>query len=244
MNVLERGYGGYLSRAAADVQLEVTLVDGPQADPSAELVVQREGKTWHLLRGDLRAEWNRATGRGRVWQNLNSYSTDVVLRILHTLILAGQDGVLLHAASAKVGDRAFAFSGVSGAGKTTISRLAPNYVTLFTDEISYLKMENGEFRAWGTPFSGELAKPGPNSWARLARVFLLRQGPENSIEPMERHEAVCSVLRNVLFFADDPELAGRVLETVCRLVETVPVQRLTFRPEAAIWDLVTSMENG
>jgi hypothetical protein len=177
-----------------------------------------------------------------VWQAIQPYSIDTVLRVLHSLLLAERDGFLLHAASAIVGRRAFVFSGVSGAGKTTISRLAPPSATVLTDEISYLKMEEGRFRAWGTPFAGEMAMPGPNHSLPLAGVFLLGKGPENAVHAMSADEALFSVLRNVLFFADDPELAGRVLETVCQLVEKVPVRKLIFKPDATVWDFIASLE--
>jgi hypothetical protein len=45
----------------------------------------------------------------------------------------------VHAASAIRNGRAFLFAGVSGAGKTTISRSAPPDVVLLTDEISYVR---------------------------------------------------------------------------------------------------------
>jgi hypothetical protein len=47
----------------------------------------------------------------------------------------------VHAASAVRNGRAFVFAGISGTGKTTISRLAPPDVTLLTDEISYVRAE-------------------------------------------------------------------------------------------------------
>ncbi len=75
-------------------------------------------------------------------QNANPYSLDSVLRIVHSLILAERGGFLLHAASAICDGRACLFSGVSGAGKTTMTRLAPPDVTLLTDEISYVRPEN------------------------------------------------------------------------------------------------------
>ncbi len=251
MPVLESRYRGFLNGAAdprlvdaklESVRLELETVEGLQGDPDAELVVRREGKIWHLQLCDLRAEWNRSTGRGKVWQTVNPYSMDTVLRILHSLLLAEQGGFLLHAASVVVENRAFVCAGVSGAGKTTISRLARGTATVLTDEISYLKMEDGEFRAWGTPFNREMTTPGPNLSAPLAGVFLLYKGPENAVEEMGPDEAVCSILRNVLFFADDPDLAGRLLETVCQLVEKVPVRRLIFRPDSSVWDYVASLD--
>src|SRR5260370_28821888 len=97
--------------------------------------VHREGGDWLIERGDFRARWDPCTGRGIVRQNASPYSLDSVLRILHSLILAQRGGVLLHAASAILHVRASLFSCVSGAGKTTLTRLPPSDITLTTDEI-------------------------------------------------------------------------------------------------------------
>ena len=103
-----------------------------------------EAGQWLIERGDLRAEWDPAVGARFVFvQSANPYSIDSALRIIHSLILARQGGLLVHAASAVRNGKAFLFAGVSGAGKTTISRLAPPDATLLTDEISYLR-RNGD----------------------------------------------------------------------------------------------------
>ena len=143
----------------------------------------RTGQRWQLERGDFHADWDPVTRRGCVRQSVNPYSIDSVLRIVHTLMLAtSRTGFLLHAASAVRNGQAFLFSGVSGAGKTTISRLAPPDATLLTDELSYLRREAAGDYAYGTPFAGELAKVGENVKAPLAAVFLLAQGPANRID--------------------------------------------------------------
>ena len=130
-----------------------------------------------IERGDFHARWDPRTGRGRVRQNANPYSLDSVLRIVHSLILAERGGFLLHSASAICEGRAYLFSGVSGAGKTTMTRLAPADVTLLTDEISYVRPSGGGYAAFGTPFAGELAKAGENCAAPVSALFFLEQGP-------------------------------------------------------------------
>jgi hypothetical protein len=134
--------------------------------------------------------------------------------------------------------RAFLFSGVSGAGKTTIARLAPSDVTLLTDEISYVVKDSREYFAFGTPFAGELARVGENLRAPLAEVFLLTQGPTNKIEPLDTAVAAHALLRNTLFFAEDPEMVDAVFQSVCDFVRRVPVRRLTFLPDAKVWELI------
>ena len=118
------------------------------------------------------ARWDSRTGLGLVRQSANPYSLDAVLRIVHSLILAERGGFLLHAASAICEGRAYLFSGVSGAGKTTMTRLAPPDITLLTDEMSYLRPERQSgYRAFGTPFAGELARSGENCSAPVAALF-------------------------------------------------------------------------
>lgn len=145
-------------------------------------------------------------------------------------MLASRGGLLLHAASAVREGKAFLFSGVSGAGKTTISRYAPADVRLLTDEISYLRDSQDGFLACGTPFAGELAKAGENLAAPLDTLFFLQKGSENRIESMLPADALRAVMRNILFFTHDQRLVNQVFNSACKLIQQVPVRRLIFFP--------------
>jgi hypothetical protein len=46
------------------------------------------------------------------------------------------------------------------------------------------------------------------------------------------------LLRNILFFAEDPQLVNGLFHSACEFVSRVPVFELTFRPDAAVWDLI------
>jgi hypothetical protein len=200
--------------------------------------VEMQDGRWHLRRGDFRAQWDPRAGLGSIRQSANPYSIDSVLRIVHTLILAREGGFLLHAASAIRHNRAFLFSGISGAGKTTISQLAPPDATLLTDEVSYVRRSGDGYHACGTPFAGELARVGENRSAPVHTLFLLAKGPENKIEPVSAAEATRALLRNILFFAEDAELVKLVFRAACEFVDRVPVRRLTFVPDQRVWDLI------
>ncbi len=239
--LLRQRYRGYLSSAPPKAQLDFELVEQRTVSDD-DVRVWRDGLEWRIERGDFRARWNPQTGHGRVRQNPNPYSLDSVLRIVHSLILAGRGGFLLHAASAICNGRAYLFSGVSGAGKTTMTRLAPENVTLLTDEISYVQPSDGAYAAFGTPFAGELAKAGENCSAAIAGLLFLEKGPENRIEEMPIAEAVRRLMRNILFFADDPELVKKLLETACDFVSRIPVRRLQFYPDAKVWDTVRQFQ--
>jgi len=239
LHMLEGRYSGFLSPEAHPVfEFDVELVAPGKITEEEDLVVRFEGGQWLIERGDLRAEWEPASRRGRIVQSPNPYSIDAVLRIVHSLILAPEGGLLVHAASAVRNGKAFLFAGVSGAGKTTISRLAPPDATLLTDEISYLRRNDRGYVAYGTPFAGELAKLGENVRAPLAALYLLQKGFENIVEPVKASDAARLLLENVLFFANDPELVSLVFESACELVGRVPVYRLTFVPDERVWELI------
>ena len=68
---------------------------------------------WCMARGDFDAEWDGRTRRGRIRQTLNPYSTDSVLRIVHSLLLSDERGFLLHASSILCDGRAYLFTGPS-----------------------------------------------------------------------------------------------------------------------------------
>ena len=247
LDMLQNRYAGFVgSSQDPAVEFDVDLFTPGFVDPDADVRVTQQAGKWALERGDFRAEWEPARRTGTIRQSANPYSIDAVLRIVHTLVLAEEGGFLMHAASAIRNGKAFLFAGVSGAGKTTISRLAPPDATLLTDEISYVRKDfrkdgrkqDLSYVAYGTPFTGELAKLGENVSAPISALYLLAQGPENRIDPVAPGQAVRELLANVLFFAEDQELVQRSFHAACEFVSRVPVSRLTFVPDARVWEMI------
>jgi len=237
LDLLRQRYAGFLSSSRPEFELEFDLTStGTVCDDDVR--VRREGGEWLMERGDFQARWDPRTGRGSVRQNANPYSLDSVLRILHSLILAERGGFLLHSASAICDGHAYLFSGVSGTGKTTMTRLAPADVTLLTDEISYLRPSAGGYAAFGTPFAGELAKAGENCAAPVSALFFLEKGAGNRVDELSSAEALRRLMRNILFFAEEPRMVEKLFATACDFVARVPIRRLTFYPDARVWDHV------
>jgi hypothetical protein len=239
LGLIQRRYAGYVNPTGdASFDFDVELAPPGTESGDEEVQVKWEAGRWLMERGDFRAEWNPATSHGRIQQTINPYSLDSVLRIVHTLLLARTGGFLVHASSAIRNGRAFLFSGVSGAGKTTMARLAPPDAALLTDEISYVTRQDGRYFAVGTPFFGELARVGENLRAPIEAVYLLAKGPENIVEPIDGADAVRGLLGNILFFARDPEFVEMVFDAAFDFVRRVPVRRLTFAPDARVWELI------
>lgn len=239
MEMLKERYAGFVSfGTSAQIQFDVELAPPDTMLGNGEVTVERESGRWSMGRGDFQAHWNPRAARGVIRQSANPYSLNSLLRIVHTLLLAEQGGFLVHASSAVRNGRAFLFAGVSGAGKTTMARLAPPDVTLLTDEISYVRRQEDGYHAYGTPFAGDLGRLGENMSAPLAELYLLAKGTENKIEPVGAAEAARALLENVLFFARDCEMVRSVFESACEFVGRVPVRRLTFAPDARVWEMI------
>ena len=239
VTLLRGRYGDYMRLGGkSEFKFRVELIEPDSFNPDDDAAVWLEDGEWRLERGDFRARWSPETREGLIRQTPNPYSIDSVLRITHTLLLAKTGGFLLHASSAVRNGKAFLFSGLSEAGKTTIARLAPQDATLLTDEASYVRRLNDQYLAYGTPFAGELGEPGKNVSAPIAAVYLLAKSQENRITKIEPAEATRRLLRNILFFAHDEELVRHVFESACAFVAAVPVYELSFFPDERVWDLI------
>jgi len=222
---IEERYAGYVSSSSGSgFDFEIRLAPPDTASGDEELEVTWKSGRWLMKRGDFRAEWNPFTLRGRIEQTINPFSLDSVLRILHTLVLAREGGFLVHASSAIRNGRAFLFSGVSGAGKTTMARLAPPDVVVLTDEASYVTRSDHKYFAAGTR-------------APIEGLYLLAKGFENKIEPIAGAEAVRALLRNILFFAREPDFVEMVFDAALAFIDRVPIRRLTFAPTSRVWEM-------
>jgi hypothetical protein len=214
--MLEDRYAGFISASQnGEIEFDVDIVQPGSTDPDADVQVTQRSGVWRFTRGDFRAEWSPASGHGWIRQSANPYSIDSVLRIVHTLVLARQNGFLLHAASSIRNGKAFLFAG-----------------------ISYVRKRNQGYIAFGTPFAGELAKVGENVSAPIEALYLLAKGPENRIEPISQGEAVRSLLANVLFFAEEQEFVRAAFDAAFEFVSRIPVLRLTFVPDSRVWELI------
>lgn len=239
VDIVRARFGDFLqSGVSPEFEFSIDLIPPETFDPDADVEVSLQDGEWQMERGDFRARWNATTRQGTIRQSANPYSIDSVLRLVHTLLLAQSGGFLLHASSGVRNGKAFLFSGVSEAGKTTMARLAPSDVQLLTDEVSYVRKVGGQYIACGTPFAGEFGQPGKNISAPIAAVYLLAKAADNRIDPIEPAEAIRKLMRNVLFFAHNSDLVRLVFGAVCAFVETVPVFQLSFFPDERVWKLM------
>jgi hypothetical protein len=159
-------------------------------------------------------------------------------QVVSMYLLNGR-GFTVHAAGALVGGRGVLFAGVSGAGKTTISRLAGGrrgWEALSDDRV-IVRLDRGPATVYGTPWPGEGNVAESRSGA-LAWLLFLAHGESNAVDRLEPGEVLPRLLQTVSIPWYDREHLGSALDACGRLVRAVPAALLTFRPDDGAVDAV------
>jgi len=171
------------------------------------------------------------------------YPLDQILLMNH---LAPRDGLIVHAAGAVVGGCALVFPGLSGGGKSTLSRLfitAGLGDTLLSDDRVIMRVTQGleeseRVTAWGTPWPGD-ARVARNTGAPLAALLFLTKAQENKVMPLDASSAMKRLMPVVSCPWYDRARSDQVLATCARVVESLPCFELHSRPEAHVVEMLT-----
>ncbi|NMC81765.1 MAG: hypothetical protein GYA63_02800 [Armatimonadetes bacterium] len=191
---------------------------------------------FHYERRDFHADVDTKTRNIEGSCAPNMFSFDSCLRVFFTVHLLDIDGVMIHGASAVQNGKALLFFGLSGAGKTTTARLsAPR--PILSDELTIIRRDGDGYRAYGTPFWGELQKNGDNISAPLVQMNILVKDKEVRWEPVGGRKALETLLPCVLFFAHEKAMVSRAVALASDLVTRVPTGMMHFLPDNSFWRL-------
>lgn len=147
------------------------------------------------------------------------------------------DGLMLHSSAVVVDGRAYLFSAPCGTGKSTHTKLwlelFGSRACILNDDKPALRLEDGVWYAYGTPWSGKY-DISINCRAVLSGIAVLERGEINRIERFGGVEAIRSVL-NQMVRPPDSASRSKLLELTDKLVTQVPIWKLSCNmdPEAA-----------
>ena len=161
------------------------------------------------------------------------FQLNTSLMIQYTFATAGQGTLLLHASVTRYEGRGNLFFGVSGTGKSTHSRLWHDFVPgcdLMNDDNPVIRLENGGFVVYGSPWSGKTLCY-RNVSAPVGALVRLEQYPENRITRLEPLQAYASVIAAVSTIRWNHGIMDLLVPTIERVAMTLPCYRLQCRPD-------------
>ena len=171
---------------------------------------------------------------------LTALINGIMCVLSHRLIQAG--GLLLHGAALRKNDMGVLFLGLSGAGKSTITRLCEPDIC-FSDDGVVIKNQTNGIYAYRSPF-GLLKTNGSyedSLKGELQKIFLLEKSTCTRVLPITRSELMSVILKHLIHFYKcfPPQTAQLGFYTVKAILERLPVYRLQFAKNTKIWDNIT-----
>lgn len=156
----------------------------------------------------------------------------------YTKLLAYK-GMMLHSSALVMDGQVYLFSANPGTGKSTHvcnwrRVFGDERVRVLNDDKPALRLENGIWYAYGTPWSGKTGQ-NLNLRAPVAGIAIIERGATNEIEPFTGRKAVQAILAQTTS-VKDTSLRIKQLDLLDKLMTQVPVWKLkcNMEPEAAI----------
>ena len=161
-----------------------------------------------------------------------------LLRVL-TQVIMRKSGIALHGATLAHAGTGWVFVGERGAGKTT---LASRYVLRprLGDDYALLTLSNKGVEVHGTPYTGREGTPSEPGSLSLSALVVLDQRPHLRVMRLPAREAYPLLLEHVIAADMTHEGVVNRMKMLEHLVRAVPVLRLSFRRDDAIWGALLS----
>lgn len=146
--------------------------------------------------------------------------------------LVNHNGLLMHSSAIKVlSNISNCFTGDSGVGKTTISRLfAGQGYKVLTDETSIVWMTDGKAYISGTPWKGSNSSYFDSEICLLNAIYILSHGKQNAKRKVEKVRSVALIIRHTFPLFWDNEMLRKLVVIVKNLVAGVDVFEYAFVP--------------
>jgi hypothetical protein len=154
-------------------------------------------------------------------------------------LLIYANGLLLHGTALLKNGYGFLFLGLSGSGKSTITRLIMPDVC-FSDDGVIVKKEKEHVHAYYSPFRQVDGNKNRDHFLKgeIKKVFFLEKAEQNRILPLRKSELMNMIIAHMIHFYKylDGEAARKGFFVAKDILEALPSHRLQFRKNRDIWN--------
>ena len=165
-------------------------------------------------------------------------AVETFIRVVAAHWFLRRGGLLIHASGVVRGGKAHLFFGPSGSGKTTVTSLAGEGDLVLGDDLVLLREGDAGYAACSVPFRGLYREPPSTDQAfPIGGLYRLIKDRNDFLVDLTPSQGAAELMGSLPFVMDGGG-AGRVLETVGRLVASAPIRRLHFRKSADFWKLL------
>jgi hypothetical protein len=158
--------------------------------------------------------------------------------ILYYLTVIHGD-IMIHASGVNNSGYGYLFSGVSGKGKSTMAMLWDKAGgKVIHDDRLIIRNISGVIKMFNTPvYNDDIPSESP-----INRIYLIEHGIENKLIPVTGANAVSLVMANCIQHNWNPEIIARLMGSLSMICGSIPVVKLTFRPDKSIIDFILEYE--
>ena len=158
--------------------------------------------------------------------------------ILYYLTVIHGD-IMIHASGVNNSGHGYVFCGVSGKGKSTIAMLwNSSGAKVIHDDRLIIRNTGGGYRMYNTPVYNN-DTPCESS---LNKIFILDHGLENKLVQVKGALAVSLVMANCIQHNWGPDIIARLLGSISIMCGSIPVARLSFKPDKSVIDHILENE--
>jgi len=236
-------FNGFITREKPNVRIYTKCIEDLRYNDYKEPAPARLVKSniYHIKWYYFSGEFNTKTGIARMDINTKPFVISSLLRIIYAIKMIEKKGLFVHASSFVRDGVAYLFAGKSGAGKTTLAKIATRSdreIQLLSDEISLITYERGEVFAYSTPFWGSTRIMGRYIKAPLRAIYFINKSKRTFTRQIDSSTAMQNILANILFASLDQESLSEGLKTAKNIITKAECRILNFQKNDSFLEVI------
>jgi hypothetical protein len=196
---------------------------------------------------------NKYLNRGKVYiiDSHNQWKiTDIIYGFLQVLTIyylcKYKKGLLFHASGVERDGEGYIFAGLSGAGKSTTSRIWNrfNKVRVFNDDRIIVRKHGSIFLMYPTPWHGDYCEYPLHykDQAQVKKIFYIYHRKRNFAEKISSVEAFSYFCKTIFMPFWDKKCMNFISECLLDMISRVPTYKLGFKNDARVVSYIKKLK--